>query len=386
MKLTRTIKQTINSPKRSWKPQEFELEDICQPDVPKLERPMIVWGQCYPNFSDTLCFDYDNLEPSEFMVNLIPNPNNKLKVSNSNDNLLNSSDTTNSVFDCVLAIMESSSGNSHVLVKIANKLHPNNYKNIYETIAKELGSNYDSKCCDLFRGFFVPNKIVYVNENCLSYKVKLEVSQTNNLLNSSDTINSKEIGEFIKGNRNNFITQTLCKMVREKQDVGDWLEDFAYPYVEPDFEKEEIDNIIKWIRKTYKGRSGKKKIVSNGKTKKFGFTFGLYRQYRMDGKTHLVAWTSVSQTMSMATQKRYRSKYNKEHGITEKKSGKKGRTWKCKKRKAKNNDKLIELNVPMSVSISSKGRKMSIPTKPPKGKITCLELNLTKEGCYKKVG
>jgi|GEM_PF-5140818 len=317
MKLTRTIKEKLNSPKRSWKPKEFELEEVCQPDVPKLDRPMIIWGQCYPNFSDTLCFDYDDLTPAEFMVN-IPN----------------SSDTTNSVFDCILAVMESSNGNTHVLVKIANKLHPSNYKNIYEAIAKELGSNYDTKCCDLFRGFFCPNRIVYSNENCPSYKVKLEVSHSkNNLLNSSDTTNSK-IGEFIKGNRNNFITRILCKMTREKQDVGSWMEDFSYHYVEPDFKKEEIDNIIKWIRKTFKGKGYKKKVIPNGKTKKFGITFGMYRELRIEGKTHLIAWTSVSQTMSMITQKRYRTKYNKEFGIKEKKFGKKGRKWKCKIKKA----------------------------------------------------
>jgi hypothetical protein len=383
MLLKRTIKDKVNSPKYTWKPQEFELEDICRPDVPKLERPMVVWGQCYPNFSDTLCFDYDDFEPSEFMVVLKEG----LKVSQ-NNNLENSSDTSNSIFHCVLAVMESSSGNTHVLVKIANKLHPNNYKKIYKSIAEKLGSNYDPKCNDLFRGFFYPNKIVWSNENCSSYKVKLEVSQTNNLGNSSDTTNSDEIISkgFVKGNRNVFIHRTLCKMVREKQDLGEWMEKFAYPYIEPDFEKKEIDKIIASIRKTFK-KNTKKKIVSNGKAKKFGLTYGMYRQLRIDGKTHLFAWTFVSQTMSLITSKRYRAKYNKEHGITEKKSGKKGRTWKLKtKRKTRNNDNPTEWNVPMSFRISSKCKEISVPTKPPKGKITCLELNLTKEGCYKKVG
>jgi len=176
----------------------------------------------------------------------------------------------------------------------------------------------------------------------INSEVKLEVSNhNNNLFNSSDTTNSN-IGVFVKGNRNNFITKTLCKMAREKRDTGSWMEEFSYPYIETDFTKEEIDGIIIWIRKTYKDKGGKKKIISNGKTKKYETAYGMYRQYRQDGKIHLFAWSSVSQTMSMATQKRYRARYNKEFGIKEKRGGKKGRTWKCKKRE----NKIIVLTKP----------------------------------------
>jgi len=94
MKLRRTIKPSLKSPKRYWKPKEFELEGICMPDTPKLERPMIIWSQCYPDFSDTMCFDFDDLTPAEFMCNLMLS--NKLEFD--------------SIVKCVMVIMESSGG------------------------------------------------------------------------------------------------------------------------------------------------------------------------------------------------------------------------------------------------------------------------------------
>jgi len=238
MILRRTVKPSLRSPRRYWKPKNLDFDKICMPSIPKEERPMIIWSQDYPNFSDTMCFDYDGLRPSEFMCNL----------------LLSSGLNPDSISKCVMAVMESSSGNTHVLVKINNKLlSPNNYKKMYKAIAKELGSNYDKKCCDPFRGFFYPNRIVYQNFECDRYvyipqKFPQNPPNTTNVV-SCDNSNS-EIGEFVKGNRNNFIFRTLLKMVKDKGDVGRWMEEFAYGYAEEDFPKEEIDKIIEYIRKT----------------------------------------------------------------------------------------------------------------------------------------
>jgi len=326
MKLRRTIKPNLKSPKRYWKPKEFELESICMPDTPKLERPMIIWSQNYPNFSDSMCFDYDTLEPSEFMVNL-------LYLTKLNQD---------SIYKCVMAVMESSSGHTHVLVKIDNStLKPSNYKKIYKQIAEKLGSNYDSKCCDPFRGFFYPNRIVFTNFNCENFVYNPDlyipepvspspIKAINTLMCDTSKFFDPEIGEFVKGNRNQFLFKTLCKMIREKQDWGGWMEEFAYPYIEEDFPKEEVDGIIKWIRKSYK----KFHYMVIGRQKKYERIFETYRQLRIEGKTHQEAYLSVNPTMSMPTQKRYRARFNKEMGITEMRGGKIGRSWKSKEKEA----------------------------------------------------
>jgi len=322
MKFTRTIKNRLTSPKWSWKPKEFELESICMPNITKEERPMIIWSQNYPDFSDTMCFDYDNLKPSEFMVNLL---------------YLTKLDQ-DSIYKCVMAVMESSSGNTHVLVKVDNKkLRPSNYKKIYKSIAEELGSNFDQKCSDLFRGFFAPNRIVYTNFSCVSYAYNpkyhplKQPSQgviTDNVV-SFDNSNS-EIGEFVKGNRNHFIFRTLLKMVKDRGDVGHWMEEFAYGYAEEDFPKEEIDKIIEYLRRT--NRKFKRiRFLSQHQKNKYERNFGEYRQLRIEGKNHQEAFTSLALNLSIPTTNRYRARYNKEFGINERRGGKIGRAWKRKK-------------------------------------------------------
>jgi hypothetical protein len=328
MKLRRTIKPNLKSPKKFWKPKEFLLENICMPLVPKEDRPMIIWSQNYPFFSDTICLDYDDLTPAEFMCNLMLS--NKLEFD--------------SIVKCVMVVMESSGGHVHVVVKVDNKLiRPTNYKKVYRQIAEKLGSNYDSKCCDPFRGFFYPNRIVYQNFDCESYVYEpskficFNSSKPNILKNivSREDSNS-EIGEFVIGNRNNFIFRTLLKMVKERGDVGCWMEEFAYNYVQDDFTKDEIDRIIEYFRKT--DRKFKRiKFLGQIKKNKYEERFGKYKQLRMEGKTHQEACMEVLSDMSVKTQQKYRSNYNKEFGINEMRGGKIGRTWKCEKKETKNN-------------------------------------------------
>jgi hypothetical protein len=220
-----------------------------------------------------------------------------------------------------MAVFESSSGNTHVLVKIDNKLlRPNNYKKVYRQIAERLGSNFDKKCCDPFRGFFYPNRIVYQNFDCESYVYKPAKDPrrlpsqwviSDNVV-SFDT--NSEIGEFVKGNRNNFIFRTLLKMVKDKRDVGRWMEEFAYGYAEDDFPKEEIDKIIEYLRRTDR-KFERIRFLSQYQKNKYEKNFGEYSKLITEGKTHQEAcMSSPISNLSIPTQKRYRAKYNKVFG------------------------------------------------------------------------
>lgn len=308
----------MKSPKRYWKPKNIELEKICMPNVPKEKRPMVIWSQNYPEFSNTMCFDYDYLSPSSFLQDM------------DSPNRLNPED----IYNCVMAVMESSSGNTHVLVKIDNTaLTPYNYKNFYRQIAEKLGSNYDKKCCDPFRGFFCPNKIVYTNFSCESYVydpskfISFNISKPNifkNIVSCEDS--NSEIGVFVKGNRNHFIFKSLLKTVKERGDVGSWMEEFAYNYIQEDFTKDEIDRIIEYFRKT--DRKFKRiKLLGQYKKNKYEERFGKYKQLRLQGKTHQEASIEVLSDVSIKTQQKYRSNYNKEFGIIEMCGGTTGRTW-----------------------------------------------------------
>jgi hypothetical protein len=240
------------------------------------------------------------------------------------------------IYDSIMAVMESSSGNTHVLVKIDNTaLTPRNYKNVYRQIAEKLGANFDKKCCDPFRGFFYPNRVVYTNFDCESYHYDpskfigfsaFPLNGYAKVVSRGDS--NSEAGEFVKGNRNHFIFRTLLKMVKERGDVGCWMEEFAYGYIQEDFTKDEIDRIIEYFRKT--DRKFKRiRFWGQCQKNKYEERFGKYRQLRIEGKSHQEACMEGLSDISVKTQQKYRAAYNKEFGIKAR-YGKLGRTWKRK--------------------------------------------------------
>jgi hypothetical protein len=290
---------------------------MCTPEVEKKDRQLIVWSHSsLAEFSDTVCVDFDNLAPSKFLakfnvLSLIKNHNYE------------------PILKSIVAVMESSNFNTHVLIRVANQLTTNNYKRIYTAIAEELGSNYDKSCNDLFRGFFAPNRIVFFNPDAIGYEVNPvypPLQPPNSIYININKLSkcggqNQEIGEFVKGNRHNFLFKTLFKMAQKRGGTGSWMEETAYPHIQEDFQKEEIDKIITWIRKKYR---------TNPKIENFQVTYGLYKNMREIGQNHEEAFNSVLYNASERTQERYRAKFNKEFGIVQK-GGTNGKTWKRKK-------------------------------------------------------
>jgi len=321
MKLRRTVKPSMRAPKKYWKPKNLDFSKICMPDVPKEDRPLVVWSQDYPNFSDTMAFDYDYFSPESFMDDM-----------NSTDRL-----NPEAIYDCIMAVFESASGNTHVLVKIDNtNLTPRNYKAFYRQIAEKLGANYDKKCCDPFRGFFQPNRVLYTNFDCKKYLYApsnflefsaIQANKYSNCISWGDS--NSDIGEFVKGNRNHFIFRTLLTMVKEREDLGDWMEAFAYPYVQEDFTKDEIDRIIAYLRRTDR-KYKRLKLLGQIKKDRYEREFGEYRKLLIDGKTHQEACLEVLSDKSVKTQQKYRARYNREFNINEMRGGAIGRSWQWK--------------------------------------------------------
>jgi len=389
LEMIRLVKETIRTERKYWKTETFVFNKICMPDIDKEKRRLILWQKIdHDTFSDTLCFDFDGLRPDEFIEKTKANP----------------------IFDSVLAVMESSKGNTHVLVKVQNNLlNENNFKKVYKTIGEELdsklNSKYDTACNDLVRGFLCPNRIVFFNKNCADFDLKnfiktntacmligdeknlvknavfdsveavsdprvevslillhekndtstfdKDVDKNYNYKNervevSSDNSNSKRVevssdnsnskpkkpkGEFVKGNRNNFLIKTISE-ANLNGDI-DKLEEILYPYInhknnnDKKYTKEVIDKKIDWARKTFNPKFRKKSVFKETPKK----SYEAYRELRINGKTHITAWTFTDSTISIATQKRWRAKYNKEFGIKAK-YGVKGR--KCKKQNLEN--------------------------------------------------
>jgi len=110
-------------------------------------------------------------------------------------------------------------------------------------------------------------------------------------------------------------------MVKDKGDVGHWMEEFAYGYAEDDFPKEEIDKIIEYLRRTDR-KFERIRFLSQYQKNKYEKNFGEYSKLRTEGKTHQEACTSLISNPSIPTLKRYRAAYNKMFGIKEKRGKK----------------------------------------------------------------
>jgi hypothetical protein len=378
-RLVRNLIDGDKKKKEDWKVWVFELDEI--PDnKPKLERDMIMWQKLdHENFSDTLCFDFDTITPDNFMKKLEESKN----------------DNSNSIFNSVLFVEESFKGYTHVVIKVCdhNLISKNNFRDIYkligEEIKKEISEDYDPTCGEPNHGFFRGNRKVYSNENCVGFGLKkflkinkislligdeknsvknavfdsveavfdreLESSMTiliqendnSNSANSglkNDNSNSKKSkskskdkGEFVKGNRNDFLIKTISE-ANLNGDI-DKLEEIIYPYInhknndDKKYTKEVMDVKIAWARKTFNPKFRKKNVFKETPKK----SYKAYRELRINGKTHITAWAFTDSTISVTTQNRWRAKYNKEFNIKAK-HGIKGRTWKLKEKRGKKQD------------------------------------------------
>jgi len=365
-RLVRNLIDGDKKKKEDWEVWEFELDEI--PDnKPKLDRDMIMWQKLdHENFSDTLCFDFDTITPDNFMKKLEESKN----------------DNSNSIFNSVLFVEESFKGYTHAVIKVCdhNLISENNFREIYKLIAeKEIGLDYDPTCGEPNHGFFRGNRKVYSDENCVGFDLKnfikinkislliedekklvknavfdsveavsdteLESSMTI-LIQENDNSNSKKSkskskdkGEFVKGNRNNFLIKTISE-ANLNGDI-DKLEEILYPYInhknnyDKKYTKEVIDVKIAWARKTFNPKFLKKNVLKETPKK----SYKAYRELRIDGKPHITAWAFTDSTISVTTQNRWRAKYNKEFNIKAK-HGIKGRTWKLKEKRGKKQESI----------------------------------------------
>jgi hypothetical protein len=303
--MRRIVKLNHYDKESKWIEMELGFQDCIRPNELKKLRPMVIWHKDSNGFTDTICIDID--KPVE-------------KVA---ENL----DITH-----VKALIESSSGNAHVIAHVSG-LTEQNFKIAYEQIGKNIDSNFDKSCNDLNRGFFLGNKIVFQNNESIPIdaslikpKMKINQSITSTIINdhnnlvSNDTLKKHENSliktdnknpyQNIQGQRMNWLVYELAALCR-KQNNTDNLESFAYE--NSTLSKKEIDSLIAWFRKKFKPFIWHDKTKNPNSGRKSYYAW--YKTLRSWGKCHFIALAgSIGTIYSIATSKRYMARYNKEQG------------------------------------------------------------------------
>jgi len=284
--MNRLCKDHYKTYKKNWKVSYFgNYECLCQPGTNKFDRPLIVWAKRNENeWSDTIMVDVDAMSPEELMQDGVP--------------------------DFVKAVFESASGRTHVLCEVSN-LNDSTHATAYDQVCSLLGVHADVSCKDLAtRGFFVPNRIVYVASYTIA--IVLSISKSLVLVNPPTTLRTERTNGidknpyiFIKGQRHNWLYEELKKLTRE-QNCTNGIRNWAFQFIQPDFTRREILSLCMWFEKNFRPYSHAKGTKTGGRKSKYDY----YRFLRNCGVAHKRILSDLF--LPEGTGKKYRSRYNKE--------------------------------------------------------------------------